>query len=303
VTGPRSDPNCDAYNRDALDADGVVCVDQPCDACGYNLRGLVLSKQCPECAHPVAQSLRSSALALERYVRSVREGVELLYFAALGAFVSVVVVTLGLVLSAFEVSTEPSRPVQILSCCSVAVALVAGLPLLFGARAISKPHPRPFVRRRTGHAAWRLRLYLRLVMGLVVVAFAAAVWRAPVVSRICIIVAATIAIGLVPFQALRVVAAVLRLADAAGLAVLFERLGWVHAALSAAGLLLLLAWRGGVLAAGPQLETQEVGLAGGLLLLVYLGSAARLLWRARHSIAGAHKGLGAQGLDVPAERK
>ena len=36
----------------------VLETDAPCGECGYNLRGLPADSICPECAHPIADSLK-----------------------------------------------------------------------------------------------------------------------------------------------------------------------------------------------------------------------------------------------------
>ncbi|MDZ4828650.1 MAG: hypothetical protein SGJ09_00450 [Phycisphaerae bacterium] len=65
-------------------ADEIIRNDDPrtstvCLACGYSLAGLPTDGRCPECATPVARSLRGNMLeyANPDYVRSLQRGVEL----------------------------------------------------------------------------------------------------------------------------------------------------------------------------------------------------------------------------------
>ncbi|MFK7788669.1 MAG: PrsW family glutamic-type intramembrane protease [Phycisphaeraceae bacterium] len=54
-----------AYLPDDLDRPAIIDRDFSCNACGYNLRGLVLGKACPECSH--VQYERPSATSREGY--------------------------------------------------------------------------------------------------------------------------------------------------------------------------------------------------------------------------------------------
>ena len=66
-----------AIEAAAVDAQGVVVSDAPCRQCGYNLRGLNKTGVCPECASPVAVSVRGDSLryAALPWVRQVVRGV------------------------------------------------------------------------------------------------------------------------------------------------------------------------------------------------------------------------------------
>jgi uncharacterized repeat protein (TIGR04138 family) len=46
-------------------AETIIESDLPCEACGYNLRALPLSKRCPECGDPVMKSFESAAMKWE----------------------------------------------------------------------------------------------------------------------------------------------------------------------------------------------------------------------------------------------
>src|SRR6185369_13965669 len=67
----------------SLEPPPVVPYDFPCAPCSYNLRGLVLSGLCPECAAPVAVSLEGRLLrhASRDFLRSVDFGLTVLLCA------------------------------------------------------------------------------------------------------------------------------------------------------------------------------------------------------------------------------
>jgi hypothetical protein len=73
----------------ALDAEGRVAADIPCVRCGYNVRTLPATGVCPECAHPVAWSLRGSGLcyAPPAWLRRINGGVLVLLCTLGGLFV------------------------------------------------------------------------------------------------------------------------------------------------------------------------------------------------------------------------
>lgn len=60
----------------AVDEQGVVVADTICRKCGYNLRGLQRDSRCPECASPIAVSLRGDLLCFSEpgYVRRLARG-------------------------------------------------------------------------------------------------------------------------------------------------------------------------------------------------------------------------------------
>ena len=59
-----------------LDEAGRVAADAQCRPCGYNLRGLDPSQDCPECGEPIRESLRSDLLryAAPDWLRRLRRG-------------------------------------------------------------------------------------------------------------------------------------------------------------------------------------------------------------------------------------
>lgn len=46
----------------SIGSDGTILSDMPCRKCGYNLRALAAVGLCPECAEPVAASIRNDLL-------------------------------------------------------------------------------------------------------------------------------------------------------------------------------------------------------------------------------------------------
>jgi hypothetical protein len=59
-----------------------IATDLPCVSCGYNLRGLDPSGRCPECATPIADSMRGDLLRFSNpeWLRKVRWGSRILYW-------------------------------------------------------------------------------------------------------------------------------------------------------------------------------------------------------------------------------
>lgn len=66
--------------------------DHPCQSCDYNLRGLELGACCPECNHPVADSLRRKLLrhADPVYVSRLRSGARMITITALMPLVGLI---------------------------------------------------------------------------------------------------------------------------------------------------------------------------------------------------------------------
>jgi hypothetical protein len=79
-----------------------VIDDLPCRSCGYNLRTLATEGVCPECATPVAASLRSELLrdADPDWLWHMHSGCKLLYWGIWGAWLSYIffrAISLGLI--------------------------------------------------------------------------------------------------------------------------------------------------------------------------------------------------------------
>ncbi|HYF14756.1 MAG TPA: hypothetical protein VD971_06755 [Phycisphaerales bacterium] len=65
--------------------DAKIAHDQPCYKCGYNLRGLTVSGQCPECGSAAADSLKGTLLqcASPEYLAKIHSGLSLILNAIL----------------------------------------------------------------------------------------------------------------------------------------------------------------------------------------------------------------------------
>ena len=68
---------------DSLEEGLRVAVDVPCVGCGYNLRMLMVTGLCPECAMPVAPSIEAERATATFNLKRVRRGAVLLAFSML----------------------------------------------------------------------------------------------------------------------------------------------------------------------------------------------------------------------------
>ena len=59
--------------------------DLACAVCNYNLQGLPLDGNCPECGHPIPHSLAASQFANPRHLRQLGRGLSLFFFPAIYA--------------------------------------------------------------------------------------------------------------------------------------------------------------------------------------------------------------------------
>ncbi len=78
-------------------SEGFVRGLRPCVRCTYDLRGLALTSNCPECGLPVADSLRGILLqyAASEYIRAIRTGFTLILT---GIAISIVLMLAGMAL-------------------------------------------------------------------------------------------------------------------------------------------------------------------------------------------------------------
>lgn len=153
----------------APEPDGVLTSDVPCRQCGYNLRGLLRTGQCPECATLVTLSAREDLLcyAEPTYVAHVASGVRWIAFGlalvAVGIIASVV-----FLLAALAASASPALDfllngavVLLLPSC-----LLAGLILMLaGLWRVSCPEPKSYLPFRQD--ALRLAVRTCLPLGLI----------------------------------------------------------------------------------------------------------------------------------------
>src|SRR5438128_453731 len=87
----------------------VVATDLPCLACGYNLRTQLLTGVCPECTHPVAESMAGDQLfrADPRWLARIQRGL------LIESVASLLIITYGLC-QAFDLNRHQSRILGIL---------------------------------------------------------------------------------------------------------------------------------------------------------------------------------------------
>ncbi len=122
-------------------AGGVVESDRTCTRCSYNLRGLAINGNCPECGAPVADSLRGLLLqyASPEYLQAVGRGLSLI----LNGLLVWIIAMIGILLvrgSAANLGFSPStiRSIEILM--SAAQVGVAGM-LALGYWWYTQPDP------------------------------------------------------------------------------------------------------------------------------------------------------------------
>lgn len=84
-TAPDPSQTDPAHATVAVSIDGRIAEDKFCIECGYNLRTLHPSAKCPECAQPVADSLKGQQLEFASipWLRTVRRGFQLLKLASI----------------------------------------------------------------------------------------------------------------------------------------------------------------------------------------------------------------------------
>lgn len=131
----------------------VVLDDWPCGQCGYNLRTLSMKAVCPECACPVAASVRSSLLrhADRQWLGEVRIGLRCL---SLGVAAVPLATALVAILSVAFAFLPAIALVWILVISDIGL-LVAGVVLM------TQPEPNPV--HRESH--WSCRTMLRVLLG------------------------------------------------------------------------------------------------------------------------------------------
>lgn len=150
-----------------------ISSDTPCRRCGYNLRGLALAGQCPECGLPVDDSVRGTLLcyAPVSYQRRVCQGLTLLNVVALAGMLG------GLFLQVLE------------GIWPYALLLLLGSVGCAGAWLLSTRDPRdsPSGTRRL---RWQLRGGAAAGLGPPVIAIVIYVWDPPQPLRTALAAAA-----------------------------------------------------------------------------------------------------------------
>jgi hypothetical protein len=121
----------------ALDADGRVAVSQPCRICGYDLQGLEAAGACPECAAPVARSIRGDLLrfADPDWVGRLARGLRLTLIGSVG-MLAVSISSVGAGVAVGAVGTPAAAIVLAVTAgvinAALAVVIVVGVWLATG---------------------------------------------------------------------------------------------------------------------------------------------------------------------------
>jgi hypothetical protein len=196
-------PGCPPHVRsDLLDESGCVNIELPCDRCTYNLFTLHFTGRCPECGHPVEESVATAPLgyASSQYLRMLRHGLGLLTIALIILFGTAIVA------GAFVVATGPrgSRTGLHLFMAMLVPELLAAIALWRIAR------PEPYLGQRGASDARALRGALLLASVAVILVLTLAVGqvdRMPYFVRLPVFAAALasgcVAVVLTPFMMLR----------------------------------------------------------------------------------------------------
>lgn len=123
-----------------MEGDHRIVRSLPCLTCGYDLRGLLLSGNCPECSAPAAASLAHLCLAEPALVRSIRYGAMSIAIASVGWSLLYLGAALVAVLVA---SVRPGGLSPVILGAFVAAALVVPMFGLYGWLRVLLPGLRP----------------------------------------------------------------------------------------------------------------------------------------------------------------
>ncbi|MCH7703089.1 MAG: hypothetical protein IID37_15525 [Planctomycetes bacterium] len=163
----RKCPRCDRvlgepFDRRLVDADtNNVRADVRCVECGYNLRTLHVTAQCPECGHLVLHSLTADELVFSdtKWLRRVRSGVTLLVTALLGPIALALIIVLLNLLPIGIVNRIPLGVIHFLVDHALKPFLILGA---IGIWRATSPNPLP-----TGDRVSRLLRPIARWMGMV----------------------------------------------------------------------------------------------------------------------------------------
>ena len=128
----------------------VVEQDAPCRRCGYNLRGLALAGQCPECGTPVGVSVQGDWLRYSdpQFVQTLRRGVSFILWSIL--------LTIVVFFVAFALRGMGRRSMPIANL----IALVAYVPGIIGGWLLTVPDPSGLGENLYGAARKLIRITL-----------------------------------------------------------------------------------------------------------------------------------------------
>ncbi|HWE03582.1 MAG TPA: hypothetical protein VG326_14350 [Tepidisphaeraceae bacterium] len=133
---------------------GSVEMDLPCRQCSYNLRGLPLDGQCPECATPVGLSVNGDLLRYSEpeFIGTLRRGFSFILWGVL----ALVIVTVGAaILNGMRVVGVGSPVISVLS-------FFGTLPMVIGAWLLTTPDPGGIGEDRYGAARKFIRITLAI---------------------------------------------------------------------------------------------------------------------------------------------
>jgi len=156
--------------------DGRVQVTAPCIQCGYNLRTLLADAVCPECAYPIAQSLRGDFLRFARpnWVRGLRNGATLLIaalFCMLALmFLAPLLTFIWIVPTAATGGTPPPGAMSTITLVQAVLGMVPVVVGLIGLAFFTQRDPARIEVGISARAVARLGLYvtpIAVVLGLV----------------------------------------------------------------------------------------------------------------------------------------
>lgn len=118
-------------SRPPRQADRNIQTDTPCRRCGYNLRSLAESGKCPECATPIALSIRGDLLqhADPNWVATLARGATLVVYA-IGTAIVAFILTLVAALAGFPIDW-----------LLITVWVLAGLTVLVAQWLLTRPDP------------------------------------------------------------------------------------------------------------------------------------------------------------------
>ena len=133
------------------DVFGRVEADTPCRKCSYNIRGLSLDGQCPECATPIRLSVSDDLLRYSppEFIRKLRKGVTFMLWGVLAMIV------VGIVAAAVGSYRPPAAHL---------LGLLAVLPTIIGNWLLATPDPGGVGEERYGTERKIVRVSLAIVL-------------------------------------------------------------------------------------------------------------------------------------------